>query len=225
MNSREVVNSWMVWSCWPICNALRWRHTGHDGVSNHQPHDSLLNRFFRHRSKKTSKLRVTGLCAGNSPVTGEFHALRVSNAENISIWWRHPETLYLRLGDISASPMRNRHLTSDTKYIVVWSMLFPSTKKKLQGKLHWLIFVFIARFSCTAMDVYTACWFQNCPKVIYSRYYDREFCQTLLYYEYNSSTLGFVKHASTVLRYQDDFIFTTAACQSYCLRYTSRYRI
>ena len=27
----------------------------------------LLNRLFGHRSKKTSKLRVTGLCAGNSP--------------------------------------------------------------------------------------------------------------------------------------------------------------
>ena len=28
---------------------------------------SLLNRLFWRRSKKTSKLRVTGLCAGNSP--------------------------------------------------------------------------------------------------------------------------------------------------------------
>ena len=36
-----------------------------------------------------SKLRVTGLCAGNSPVTGEFSAQRASNAENVSIWSRH----------------------------------------------------------------------------------------------------------------------------------------
>ena len=43
------------------------------------------------KSKKTSKLRVTGLCAGNSPVTGEFPAQRASNAENVSIWWRHHE--------------------------------------------------------------------------------------------------------------------------------------
>ena len=42
---------------------------GRDGVSNHQPHGCLLNRVFMRRSKKTSKLRVTGLCAGNSPVT------------------------------------------------------------------------------------------------------------------------------------------------------------
>ena len=49
-----------------IIIALRWRHNGRDSVSHHQPHDCLLNRLFRHRSKKTSKLRVTGLCAGNS---------------------------------------------------------------------------------------------------------------------------------------------------------------
>ena len=39
--------------------------------------------------KKKSKLRVTGLCAGNSPVTGEFPAQMASNAEDVSIWWRH----------------------------------------------------------------------------------------------------------------------------------------
>ena len=46
---------------------LHWCHNDHDGVSNHQPHGCLLNRLFRRRSKKTSKLRVTGLCVGNSP--------------------------------------------------------------------------------------------------------------------------------------------------------------
>ena len=54
-----------------FCNAeypLQWRHNGLDGGSKHV----LLNRLFRRRSKKTSKLRVTGPCAGKSPVTGEF---------------------------------------------------------------------------------------------------------------------------------------------------------
>ena len=51
-------------------HALRWRHNGCDSVSNHQPHDCLLNRLFRRRSKKTSRLRVTGLCAPHKwPVT------------------------------------------------------------------------------------------------------------------------------------------------------------
>ena len=38
---------------------------------------------------KYQKPRVTGICAGNSPGTGEFHAQGASNAENFSIWWRH----------------------------------------------------------------------------------------------------------------------------------------
>ena len=33
--------------------------------------------------------RHWALCAGNSLVTSEFPAQRASNAENISIWWRH----------------------------------------------------------------------------------------------------------------------------------------
>ena len=53
--------------CFVIEVPLQWRHNERDGVSNHQPHDCLLNRLFGRRSKKTSKLCVTGLCAGNSP--------------------------------------------------------------------------------------------------------------------------------------------------------------
>ena len=68
---------------------LLWRNNEPDGVSNHQPCHCLLNRLFRRRWKKTSKLPVTGLCEGNSPVTSEFRAQRASNAENVSIWWRH----------------------------------------------------------------------------------------------------------------------------------------
>ena len=49
----------------------------------------LLKHLFRRRSKKTSKLRVTGRCGQNSPVTGEFPTQSTSNAENVSIWWRH----------------------------------------------------------------------------------------------------------------------------------------
>ena len=68
---------------------MQWRHNERDGVSNHQPHHCLLNRLFGCRSKKTSKLLVTGLCEGNSPVTGAFPTQVTSNAENVSIWWRH----------------------------------------------------------------------------------------------------------------------------------------
>ena len=43
--------------------------------------------YSRSRSKKPSKLRVTGLCEGNSPVTGEFPAKKARTAEHV--WWRH----------------------------------------------------------------------------------------------------------------------------------------
>ena len=54
---------------------LQWRH---------QPHDCLLIRLFKAQIIAASKLHVSGLCEGNSPVTK-----RASNAENVSIWWRH----------------------------------------------------------------------------------------------------------------------------------------
>ena len=50
-------------TCTAICNyaiynycslfptSLQWRHNGHDSVSNHQPHDCLLNYLFGRRSK------------------------------------------------------------------------------------------------------------------------------------------------------------------------------
>ena len=53
-----------------LAKALWWPHNERDSVSNHQSHDCLPNRLFSRRSKKTSKLRVTGLCVGNSPGTG-----------------------------------------------------------------------------------------------------------------------------------------------------------
>ena len=46
--------------------SLRWRHNELDGVSNHQPYDSLPNRLFRHRWKKTIKARR------HWPLWGEF---------------------------------------------------------------------------------------------------------------------------------------------------------
>ena len=52
--------------------------------------------YSRRRSKKTSKLRVTGLCEGNTPVTGDIPAQKASYAVNVSIWWRHHEPCHPR---------------------------------------------------------------------------------------------------------------------------------
>ena len=48
--------------------ASQWHHIERDGITNHRRLDCLLNRLFRRRSKKTSKLCVTGPCKGNPPV-------------------------------------------------------------------------------------------------------------------------------------------------------------
>ena len=52
---------------------LQWRYNERDGVLNHRHLYCLLKRLFKRRSKKTSKLRVTGLCGGrpvDSPLIG-----------------------------------------------------------------------------------------------------------------------------------------------------------
>ena len=78
--------------------SLQWRHNERYAVLNHQSHDCLLNRLFRRRSKKTSKLRFTGLCAGNSPLNAQM----ASKAENVSIWWRQHGSRMCRDGSSSS---------------------------------------------------------------------------------------------------------------------------
>ena len=79
--------------------------------------------YSRRRSKKTSKLRVTGLCARNSPVTGEFPAQRTSNTETVSIWWRHHD------------------LNQSTKTFIQNVIMIWSTKSFIQTERTWNSFV------------------------------------------------------------------------------------
>ena len=71
-----------------VCRPLQRRHNQSKGVSNHQRPDCLLNGLFRRRSKNTKAHH-------HWPLWGEFTGdlwisiTRASNAENISIWWRH----------------------------------------------------------------------------------------------------------------------------------------
>ena len=108
-----------------VPSSLQWHHNGHYSVSNHQPHDCLLNHLFRRRSKKTSKLRVTGLCVVNSPGTGEFPAQMASYTKNVSIWWRH-------------------HHIWTQRVINHW----PIPHKGILGCCHWQNF---SHWSCGAM--------------------------------------------------------------------------
>ena len=91
---------------------LQWRHNERNGVSNHQRLDCLLSRLFRLRSKKTSKLRVTGLCEGNSPVSvNSPHKWPVTrkmfpfddvimNAKNVFISWLAHGHISVTLGRV-----------------------------------------------------------------------------------------------------------------------------
>ena len=108
---------------------LQWRHNGHNGVSNHQPHGCLLNRLFRRRSKKTSNLRVTGLYVGNSPGTGEFPAQSASYAENVSFWWRHHDTTGTRI--FASAMAAGKHVL-----LLVWYFL-PREKNVRSLRTRW----------------------------------------------------------------------------------------
>ena len=101
----------------------QWRHNEYDGVSDHQ---CLLTRLIRRTSQKTSKLRVTGLCAGNSPVTGEFPVQRASKAENVFIWWRHHVKLK-RVQDGWHLPLR------------LGESVFQLSAKQLHGRVRRII--------------------------------------------------------------------------------------
>ena len=72
---------------------IQWYHYG-DVIMSAIASKTQVSRLFTQpfiqtQIKERSKLCVTGLCVGNSPGTGEFPAQMASNAENVSIWWRH----------------------------------------------------------------------------------------------------------------------------------------
>ena len=79
---------------------ISFHYNERDGTSNHRHLDCLLNRLFRRRSKKLSKLCVTGLYEG---IHRWFPSQRASKAENVSFWWRRhvvfklPHVLSLRV--------------------------------------------------------------------------------------------------------------------------------
>ena len=75
---------------------LQWRHQQHDGVwKKTRGIDCLLSRFFRYKSKKTSKLHVTVLAIGihrwpvNSPQKGPVTRKMFPFDEAIMRVWNH----------------------------------------------------------------------------------------------------------------------------------------
>ena len=68
--------------------SLQWCDNEDCGVNNRRL-QCLFSRVLRHTSKKTSTLRATGALWGESTVDRWIPLTRASNAENISISWRH----------------------------------------------------------------------------------------------------------------------------------------
>ena len=136
--------------------ALQWRHNGRDSVSNHQPHDCLLNRVLRRRSKKTSKLRVTGLCAGNSPGTGEFPAEMASYAENVSIWWRQH-------GSSIPCQCVHHHTSRHYKQVVsdVWQGYLDNLRNSGHLESHQGHYIHKNHRECNELSLYIVAIFQQ----------------------------------------------------------------
>ena len=128
-NTRLLLTLWQIWHYHEIYTLQR-RHNGRDGVPIHQ-HHCLLNRLFRCRSKKTSKLRVIGLCAGNSPVTGDFSAQVASNAG--TIWWCRRELFQWHV--------ILRYPTELFSSAPLWTSLFTLLLEKI-FRMFWLGIVF-----------------------------------------------------------------------------------
>ena len=74
-----------------MARTLRWRSIRHGGVSNRQPHLTIVYStvYSGADQRKHQSSASLAFVRGNSPGTGEFPAQMASNAENISIWWRH----------------------------------------------------------------------------------------------------------------------------------------
>ena len=77
--------------------SLQWRHNERDGVSNHRRLDCLLKRFFQAQIEESIKAPRPRPLWGESTVDRWFPSQRASNAENVSIWWRHHDHSWLLL--------------------------------------------------------------------------------------------------------------------------------
>ena len=142
--------------------SLRWRHNDHAGVSNQQPHGCLLNRLFRRKSKKTSKLRVIGFCAGNSPGTDEFPAQMASYAENVSIWWRHH--IFLWFLENSVEFCKADGFMLFRKLIALW-------RWRLEFYFHTGILYYFAILSkCNSSDIQKQkCWIHTYYSILVTK--------------------------------------------------------
>ena len=138
-----------------VTPALLWRHNGRDGVLNHQPQHCLLDRLFscstycvQRFSSKTALYYVVILLwfvVYFNSETDEFPAQMASNAENVSIWWRHHGPTILR----GMSIKRNGSYRGQIKYIndsklchywFIWWLVAPVFQSLTTWMIKWSVF-------------------------------------------------------------------------------------
>ena len=113
-------------------SALHWGHNDHDGVSNHQPHDCLLNRLFRRRSKKHQSSASLALVWGihrdrwiprtNGQLRGKcFHLMTSSWVKATRpLWWLVNNDSYTGL-----APWNNKPLPDPMLIQICGKQLYP----------------------------------------------------------------------------------------------------
>ena len=83
-----------------IKNPVQWRHYDRNGISNNRCLECLINHFFRCRSTKTPKLRVTGFVraihrsAVDSPYKGPV-TQQMFLSDDVTMQLRSPSLLYV----------------------------------------------------------------------------------------------------------------------------------
>ena len=95
--------------------------------------------------RKCQSRGVTGFCAGNSPVTGEFPRQMASYAENVSIWWRHHEQCGTQFKPWGR---QERALLATEKMNLPHLRLFFLTKQLIHLMWSRLSIKAIANYSC-----------------------------------------------------------------------------
>ena len=125
----------MIWKLFARRNPLQWRHNGHKSVSNHMPHDSVTIVFSTVHSDARQRKHQSP--ASLAFVCGEFTGdnistklLMASNAENVSIWWRHHERRFM----IIRLTANNCKIISLIRTSLFWERILLSS-------FHWYMFI------------------------------------------------------------------------------------
>ena len=88
----QETDCWITWSF-----TLGWTSSGRLQRWRLKSPRLFTQPFVQAQIKETPKLRVSGLCNGNAPVTGGFPSQRASNAENFPFDRRHRANWWIKL--------------------------------------------------------------------------------------------------------------------------------